>query len=174
MRQMARKIVLDLDGQEATAVLLEKFSPKTCEAVWNILPVEGNAIHANWSGREIMLHLEGESLLRIPSERRQRSHVVAPGDIYYFWRDAQLSRGKQLAYSAQFQRELSEFAIFYGEPCGEGLEADDPGRQLRQTELTSLTKFATLDKPIPKGFLEKCEANRSQGLKRLVVSRFEE
>jgi hypothetical protein len=146
---MVRKILLDLEGEKATATLLDKFSPKTCDAVWGMLPVEGKVIHANWSGREIMLHLEGEKLLRIPSERRHRSHIVAPGDIFYFWRDAQLSRGKQLAYSAQFQRELSEFAVFYGEPCGEGLEADDPARQLRQTELTSLTKFAVLDKPIP-------------------------
>ncbi|MGA2783981.1 MAG: DUF3830 family protein [Candidatus Bathyarchaeia archaeon] len=170
---MARKIILDLEGETATATMLEKFAPLTCEAVWNILPVEGRAIHANWSGREIMLHLEGEKLLRIPSERRLRSHFVAPGDIVYYWRDAQLSRGKQLAYSSQFQRELSEFAIFYGDPCGEGLEADDPSRQLRQVSLTSHTKFASLDKPIPEGFLKKCEANRHEGLKRLVVSRFE-
>jgi hypothetical protein len=83
-----------------------------------------------------------------------------------------MSRGKQLAYSSQFQRELSELAIFYGDPAGGGLAADDPIRSGRDSELQVSTLFATFI-DIPKEFAHKCEEIRHNGLQRLVVSRLE-
>src|SRR2546422_2408407 len=123
-----RKMVSESAGTRAAAEMLDEVVPKTCDAVWTILPVEGMSIHANWSSREIMLHLQGDKILRLPPEGPTRRGTTAPGDIVYFWRSPQMSRGKQLAYSAQFQRELSEFAIFYGDPAGGGLAPDDPPR----------------------------------------------
>ena len=174
MKRTARRILLDLDGTRATATLYDEFAPKTCEAAWDILPVTGRAIHANWSGREIMLHLEGEKILRLPQEMKVRSNFVTEGDITYFYRASQMSRGKQLAYSAQFQRELSEFAIFYGSPAGEGLSAYDPARTPYKEGVHVLNKFATLDRPIPEEFRLKCETLRREGLKPLTVSRYSE
>ncbi|MCE2529583.1 MAG: DUF3830 family protein [Acidimicrobiia bacterium] len=167
-----RKLVFELEGIQAIAELHDDTVPDTCDAVWEILPVEGMSIHANWASREIMLHLQGDKILRLPPEGPSSHGIVAPGDIVYFWRAPQMSRGKQLAYSSEFERELSEFAIFYGEPSGLGLAASDPARGADPTlQVTPL--FATLT-DLPADFMNKCEEIRHKGLKRLVVKRYEE
>ena len=84
-----------------------------------------------------------------------------------------MSRGKQLAYSAQFQRELSEFAIFYAESAAGGMAADDPIRMGRDSDLQVQTLFAQFI-DIPREFLHACEVNRHEGLQRLVVTRMAE
>jgi hypothetical protein len=166
-----RKLLFELGGMSAVAEMHDDIVPKTCDAVWNILPAEGMSIHANWAGREIMLHLAGEKILRLPAEGPQR-RTTAPGDIVYFWRSPQMSRGQQLAYSSEFQRELSELAIFYGDPTGGGLAASDPPREGRESALQVSTLFATFI-DIPKEFAHKCEEIRHNGLQRLVVKRLE-
>jgi Protein of unknown function (DUF3830) len=167
-----RKLLFELGGTQAVAEMHEDVVPKTCEAVWNALPLEGLAIHANWSSREIMLHLHGEKILRLPPEGPPRRGTTAPGDIVYFWRSPQMSRGKQLAYSSEFQRELSELAIFYGDPAAGGMAADDPARSGRDSNLQVTTLFAAFIE-IPKDFARKCEEIRHHGLKHLVVRRLE-
>ena len=117
-----------------------------------------------------MLHLEGEKILRLPPEG-PRTRGTAPGDIGYFYRAPGLLRGKQAAYSAQFQRELSEFEIYYGDPAGGGLGAQDPARYGRESGLITV-KWATLI-DIPREFLQKCEEIRHDGLQKLVVTRLE-
>ena len=168
-----RKLLFELGGTKAVAEMHEDVVPRTCDAVWQILPVEGMAIHANWSSREIMLHLHGEKILRLPPEGPVRRGTTAPGDIVYFWRSAQMSRGTQLAYSSEFQRELSELAIFYGDPAAGGVAADDPARSGRDANLQVSTLFATFV-DIPKNFARKCEEIRHNGLQRLIVTRFEQ
>jgi hypothetical protein len=164
-------MLFELGGAKAVAEMHDDIVPKTCDAIWKILPVEGMSIHANWASREIMLHLQGEKLLRLPPEGPRR-RTTAPGDIIYFWRSPQMSRGKQLAYSAQFQRELSEFAIFYGDPAGGGLAADDPARDGKDSDLQVTTLFASFV-DVPKDFRLKCEEIRHNGLQKLVVRRLE-
>jgi hypothetical protein len=166
-----KKILLELDGAKATGVLYDERVPKTCEAIWGILPVSGKAIHANWSGREIMLHLEGDKVLRPPQEARIHSNFTREGDIHFFYRASSLSRGKQLAYSAQFQRELSELAIFYGSPAGEMLAAYDPARTPYEGGVHVLAKVGSLDLPLSQEFKLKCESLRHEGVKLLTVSR---
>lgn len=168
-----RKILFEMGGATAVAEMLDDVVPNTCDAIWDILPVEGMAIHANWSGREIMLHLQGDKVLRLPPEGPLRRGTTAPGDIIYYWRSPQMSRGKQLAYSAQFQRELSEFAIFYADPSAGGMAADDPVRTGRDSDLQVQTLFARfLD--TPDDFLRACDANRHDGLQHIVARRLEE
>jgi hypothetical protein len=168
-----RKMRFELGGTSAVAEMLDNVVPNTCDAVWDILPVEGMAIHANWAGRELMLHLEGDKVLRLPPEGPERRGTTAPGDIVYFWRSPQMSRGKQLAYSSQFQRELSEFAIFYGDPAGVGNAADDPPRTAWDPKLQVATLFARFVDP-PPDFIRMCEVARHDGLQKLVVTRLEE
>ena len=168
-----RKMRFELSGAAAIAEMLDDVVPKTCDAIWDILPVEGMSIHANWSSREIMLHLQGDKILRLPAEGPLRRGTTAPGDIIFYWRSPQMSRGKQLAYSAQFQRELSEFAIFYGDPSAGGMAADDPIRMGRDSDLQTQTLFARFIET-PPGFLRACEAIRHEGLQKLVVRRLEE
>jgi hypothetical protein len=168
-----RKMLFELSGTTAVAELLDDVVPNTCDAVWNSLPVEGMSIHANWSSREIMLHLQGDKILRLPAEGPLRRGTTAPGDIIYYWRSPQMSRGKQLAYSAEFQRELSEFAIFYGDPSAGGMAATDPVRMGRDSDLQVQTLFARFI-DTPRDFLMACEAIRHEGLQKLVVRRLEE
>jgi uncharacterized protein DUF3830 len=168
-----RKMLFELNGTTAVAEMLDDVVPNTCDAIWDILPVEGMSIHANWSSREIMLHLEGEKVLRLPAEGPRRRGTTAPGDIIFYWRSPQMSRGKQLAYSAQFQRELSEFAIFYGDPSAGGMAADDPVRMGRDSDLQTQTLFARFVET-PPDFLMACESIRHNGLQKLVVRRLEE
>jgi hypothetical protein len=120
-----------------------------------------------------MLHLEGDKILRLPAEGPRRRGTTAPGDIIFYWRSPQMSRGKQLAYSAQFQRELSEFAIFYGEPSGGGMAAEDPVRMGRESDLQTQTLFARFVDASPE-FRYACEDIRHKGLQKLVVRRLEE
>jgi hypothetical protein len=166
-----RKLLFEMGGARAIAELHDDVVPQTCDAIWNILPVEGMSIHANWASREIMLHLSGDKILRLPAEGPAR-RTTAPGDIVYFWRSPQMSRGQQLAYSSEFQRELSEFAIFYGEPTGGGLAANDPARSGKDSGLQVTTLFATFI-DLPEDFLEECEKTRHEGLQHLVVKRME-
>jgi len=169
---MGRKIVFELGGTKGVAEMYDEEVPKTCEAIWKILPVEGMSIHANWAGREIMLHLEGDKYLQLPPEGgRSRGGGLAPGDIGFFYRAPGLARGKQAAYSEQMRRGLSEFAIFYGNPSGGGLAAQDPARRGDSTRFVS-TKFAHFIDTPPE-FLEKCEEIRHKGLQKLVVKRLE-
>src|SRR5687768_2378741 len=167
---MGRRAVFELAGTSAVVQMHDEEVPKTCDAIWDILPVEGMSIHANWAGREIMLHLEGDKVLRLEPEG-PRARCIAPGDVGYFFRSPRLLRGKQAAYSAQFQRELSELTIFYGDPAGGGLNAQDPARYGRETGLITM-KWGTLDDPSPE-FLRQCEEIRHKGLKKLVLRRLE-
>lgn len=167
-----RKLLFELNGARAIAEMHDEDVPNTCDAIWDILPVEGRSIHANWASREIMLHLRGEKILRLPPEGSSVRGTIAPGDIIYFWRAPEMSRGKQLAYSSEFQRELSEFAIFYGEPSGGGLAANDPARS-GDPDLQVTTLFATFV-DLPREFTDRCEEIRHHGLQNLTVSRLEE
>lgn len=166
-----RKLLFELGGAAAVAEMHDDVVPNTCDAVWDILPVEGMSIHANWASREIMLHLAGDKILRLPPEGQPSRGTIAPGDIVYFWRSPKMSRGKQLAYSSEFQRELSEFAIFYGEPSGGGLAANDPARSAGP-DLQVVTLFASFV-DLPGEFTDKCEEIRHNGLQKLTVKRLE-
>jgi len=50
-------------GVKAVAELLEEDTPRTCAALWKMLgkPIETNAVHAMWSGREVMAYVPEEN-----------------------------------------------------------------------------------------------------------------
>lgn len=45
-----RRFEIKVEEVKAEGALLEKGAPKTCEAFWKTLPIEGYIIHAAWSG----------------------------------------------------------------------------------------------------------------------------
>jgi hypothetical protein len=64
----------------AIATLLEKEAPQTCEAFWNSLPIEREAVHASWSGECIIVVPAGVRMIdRLPLENE--TIFVAPGEI---------------------------------------------------------------------------------------------
>ncbi len=46
----ARRFEIELNGVTAAGALLERGAPKTCEAFWRRLPIQGHAVHVAWSG----------------------------------------------------------------------------------------------------------------------------
>ena len=95
----------------ALAVLLEDQAPETCRCIWELLkdPLEQNAIHAMWTGRELSYPVPAKMFpndegLRIPPENQ--TVIPIPGDL--IWN----------AYASyQWQgnpNPVYDFGIFYG------------------------------------------------------------
>ena len=71
---MVKKLEIKIDDTVFLATLLEEQAPKTCKAVLNLLPLEGEVFHATWSGdmlffkcHEIPAKLEPENQTAYPS-----------------------------------------------------------------------------------------------------------
>lgn len=71
---MVKKLEIKIDGSVFLATILEEQAPKTCKAVLNLLPLEGEVFHATWSGdmlfykcHEIPTKLEPENQTAYPS-----------------------------------------------------------------------------------------------------------
>jgi hypothetical protein len=82
-----RKFEIVLNGVKATGILLDKAAPKTCNALWERLPIKGYAIHAAWSG-EICRFLEAIDF-QITKHENAMCHG-APGNIFYDINDKEL------------------------------------------------------------------------------------
>jgi len=171
-----RKMEFELDGAKAKAIMLEDAVPKTCEAIWNKLPLSGMSIHAKWAAREFMLHLSGKNRIILKPEGPSAEEDIAGtlhqvpfgmGRISYFFREAGVLRGVQRDYSPEFQRELCEFAIYYGHGAP---SIQDPGRQPDPTKSVNIW-FATFEEPIPKDFVAKADAMQYEGMKPLAIRR---
>ena len=44
---------IELEGVTVKAQLLDKWAPKACQALWNVLPVEDTVQHSRWSGSRL-------------------------------------------------------------------------------------------------------------------------
>lgn len=74
---MVKEIEIVIDGHVFTARLLENLAPKTCETIYNALPIDsdssrdGGAVHSAWSGEVIMIRWDFDKLLlKIPTENQ--------------------------------------------------------------------------------------------------------
>ncbi len=78
-----RKIELELEGVVVKAQLLDKSAPKTCQALWDILPFEDMVTHAKWSGGR--MHTNNHAKLKIDARKypivENPSMFQAPGDV---------------------------------------------------------------------------------------------
>ena len=76
---MSRQIRLTFidEGISIGAEMLDDQAPKTCQIIWDLLPLEEDAVHAIYSGSEIAYFLSQD--IKIPKEN-QTSRVL-PGDI---------------------------------------------------------------------------------------------
>jgi hypothetical protein len=80
LRQPGRKMRVQLGNIEAIAELYEDQAPRTCEAVWNALPIEyGHVLHARFSGEEAFFPTSW-----LTDERENERFDCKPGDIG-FW-----------------------------------------------------------------------------------------
>jgi len=79
---MSRKIAITLGKAKAKAELLDEDAPKTCDLVWNMLPIEGKTGHTIESGKEVFMNLDRKVKL-VPEN--QTIHEI-PGDVVIYFK----------------------------------------------------------------------------------------
>ncbi|MCY3775515.1 MAG: DUF3830 family protein [Candidatus Aminicenantes bacterium] len=106
---MARYIEITLKkrGISCVARLLDEKAPRTCEAVWNALPQQGEVYHAKYASNEIYILVPGFA----PEEPGPEncSMVPAAGDVMYFT----LGPGLQLPVRSDSGAPVIDLAVFY-------------------------------------------------------------
>jgi Protein of unknown function (DUF3830) len=109
---MARRIelVLKLKGVRAVATLLEDEAPRTCNAVWETLPIEGDTYHAKWAGRELYTLVPP---FPVGPGEENATITPIPGDVLYF--DVSPDTiDLSVALRRQHPKGLVDLAVFYG------------------------------------------------------------
>ena len=76
---MARKIELSSDGNTWVAELYDDKAPKTCQAIWDSLPLEGQLTITIWSGAMLRLWAD----IPEPAEHENAGVLQYPGDILF-------------------------------------------------------------------------------------------
>ena len=109
---MARRIELALKLKQvrAVATFLEDEAPRTCAAVWDALPIDGETFHAKWAGRE--LYTLVPPLKSKPGEENATVTPI-PGDLLFF----QVSPDSidiPVAMRKTYPEGLVDIAVFYG------------------------------------------------------------
>src|SRR5829696_7501698 len=81
---MARFMEIRLEKREVACVarLLDEEAPRTCEAVWNALPLSGDAYHAKYARNEIYNLVPA---FADPEPGRESPTLAGvPGGVHYF------------------------------------------------------------------------------------------
>jgi len=112
---MARymRITLEKRGVSCVARLLDDDAPKTCDIVWNALPVSGDVYHAKYASNEIYTLVPplqgqepgGENITIVPAAGDVCYFYFPIGEIGYRW-----ARDKGFADIPA----VVDLAIFYG------------------------------------------------------------
>lgn len=79
----ARQICLELPGSGCwfEIELLEREAPRTCQAIWEALPIEAEAFQARRSGKELFMLTDP-----IPyTEAENATSQCSPGDVFYVY-----------------------------------------------------------------------------------------
>lgn len=114
---MARFINISLDKRGITCVarLLDEAAPRTCEAVWNSLPLGSDVYHAKYARNEIYTLVPS---LGDPEPGRENPTITPiPGDVVYFgfeqWQLATSSHGYSAAEQPHQNARIVDLALFY-------------------------------------------------------------
>lgn len=67
-------------GVKAVAKLMDEEAPKTCAAVWNELPAEGEVYHGKWAGKELYTLIPP---LSTDPGLENATITPIPGDVMY-------------------------------------------------------------------------------------------
>jgi Protein of unknown function (DUF3830) len=109
---MPRRIELSLKLKDvhAIATLLEDEAPRTCNAVWGALPIEGETYHAKWAGRELYTLV---APFPIGPGAENATVTPIPGDVLYF--DVSPDTiDLPVALRRLHPKGLVDLAVFYG------------------------------------------------------------
>ena len=138
------------------AEMLDDEAPRTCQLVWDLLPVEHDLIHGRYSGMEAFVLLDKYQ----PALDEKRTQLPLPGEILY-WSDP----GTPVTSS--------------GQPVAEILLAFGRGVTLRGAE--GVPNFGSLFARIPGDwkydwvdFAQACGRIRTEGSQALRIERVDE
>ena len=157
---MARQIEISLTKRNVrgVATFLEEDAPRTCDAVWNALPLEGDAYHARWAGREVYTLVPP-----FDTDPGKENGTILPiaGDLLYFEIPA---ASIDIPPERRTGQPFIDIALFYGRnnfllgPAGYS-----PGNL-----------FATISENL-EGLAEACESIWREGFvgERMVIRRIE-
>ncbi len=152
----ARKVRIRLgtDGVSAIADLLEEDAPKTCDAIWDLLPLRISAVHDIWSGHEVLAHLDPEVFV---APENVLTYIPMPGDIFYYYRPPHYFLGAPYGRS-----ESAELGIVY--------DRDTRPQGPRGPEAVNL--FATVTSGLEQ-LAQACEQMIYRGQQELLIERVE-
>lgn len=161
---MGRKIRISFEKHNVSAVaeLLDDAAPLTAEAVWNALPLEGEAYHAKWANNEV--YILTPPFAENDPGRENATVFPIPGDFLYL----PVPPGSNVPPFLREQcREtgLIDLAIFYGrENYLLGPEGHMPGNL-----------FATITEGLEE-LAAACQDlwRNGAGDERMIISRVEE
>jgi hypothetical protein len=110
---MARymEIVLKKRDVRCVARLLDEEAPRTCEAVWKALPLEGQVYHAKFASNEIYALVA--TFADEEPGRENRTLVPTAGDILYFYLDPGNKAPLESRELDVDGRGLIDLAVFY-------------------------------------------------------------
>lgn len=115
---MARflRISLDKRGVSCRARLLDDEAPRTCAAVWDALPLSGQAYHAKYARNEVYTLLPP---FVSPQPGKENPTITPiPGDVCYFgfepWEIGNPAYGYEPGSEAHAAQGATDLAIFYG------------------------------------------------------------
>lgn len=114
---MTRYITIGLAerGVSCRARLLDDEAPATCDAVWDALPVNGDAFHAKYARNEVYTLVP-----RISAAPRRENPTITPipGDVVLFdfepWEIGNPAYGYEPGSAAHADQGATDLAIFYG------------------------------------------------------------
>ncbi len=89
-------------GESVLAELLDDEAPKTCEMIWNRLPLEHDLVHGRYSGMEVFVVLESPQ--PVPDENR--TMLPLPGELLYWYTQGASVTGDKNA--------VAEICLIYG------------------------------------------------------------
>lgn len=109
-------ISLDKRGVSCVAKLLDEHAPRTCAAVWDALPLTGQAYHAKYARNEVYTLLP--PFARNSPGRENPTITPIPGDVCYFgfepWEIGNPAYGYEPGSEAHAEQGATDLAIFYG------------------------------------------------------------
>jgi hypothetical protein len=106
-------ITLAKRGVSCVAELLDKDAPRTCEAVWQALPLEGDAVHAKYARNEVYTMVEPFAAREPGLENPTVTPI--PGDVVYFsFSQGMLDRDFRADLGVDGMPGIIDLAVFYG------------------------------------------------------------
>lgn len=106
-------ITLEKRGVTCVAELLDKEAPRTCRAVWEALPLGGDAQHAKYARNEVYTMVPAFAPEAVGLENPTVTPI--PGDVVYFsFAAGMLDREFRQDKGVDQVPDVVDLAIFYG------------------------------------------------------------